>query len=201
MTARWFSYDPDTGFDVHDTEQAAQLAAEECIEYYREQAGDGWNENVESICWGVISQEAVRVSSVPVKLVDDPRARADFERRKFETIDDYALRPLEVSERLKVLRDIAAECRRQDDKWGTERDFADVGPDIRCPDERGLAELRSEYDAAFTKGRGSWAHILIEEVAEVLEAAGDDEHLRNELEQVAAVCVQWMQAIDRRRKS
>lgn len=54
-------------------------------------------------------------------------------------------------------------------------------------------------DNAFRNGVGTWGHILIEEVAESIEAAVDDPaELRAELVQVAAVAVAWCEAIDRR---
>lgn len=44
----------------------------------------------------------------------------------------------------------------------------------------------------------AWDGILLEEVFEALEAIGDDANVREELVQVAAVAVAWIEAIDRR---
>lgn len=43
----------------------------------------------------------------------------------------------------------------------------------------------------------TFAHVLVEEVLEVLDAS-EPANLRNELVQVAAVAVKWVEAIDRR---
>jgi len=52
-------------------------------------------------------------------------------------------------------------------------------------------------DVAAAFGRVSWADILLEEVFEAL-AEDDPAALRVELIQVAAVAVQWVEAIDRK---
>ena len=83
-----------------------------------------------------------------------------------------------------ILLDIAAERGRQDEKWG--------------PDHRQVNSV--------------WGLILTEEVGEAAEAAlevfapGDSdeffkarEHLREELVQVAAVAVAWLEALDANR--
>ena len=70
-----------------------------------------------------------------------------------------------------VMRDVSAERRRQDERWGAKP--AD------CPE---------------------WFPILFEEVYEVSLAINDDQSvaaLRDELVQVAAVAVAWAQALDR----
>lgn len=46
----------------------------------------------------------------------------------------------------------------------------------------------------------TYADILIEEVCEVVGCMHDEEKMREELIQVAAVAVQWIEAIDRRKK-
>lgn len=59
------------------------------------------------------------------------------------------------------------------------------------------AVLREACDRAFKTGRGTWAHILLEEVAEVMDES-DPQRLRAELVQVGAVVARWVDAIDRR---
>lgn len=128
-----------------------------------------------------------------------------------------------------VLADVVAERKRQDDKWGP-----DTGPSFNV-DPRAFVTAAAPYqavafaayrhgiigeqaaknvcDTAFRLGRGSWAHILIEEVAEAFSAAvgydyakhcatelaWDDQlaALRSELVQVAAVAVKWVEHLDR----
>lgn len=73
-----------------------------------------------------------------------------------------------------VLRDILHERRRQDKKWGADRNLDDY----------------------------HWAAILGEEFGEVCEASLDslEVGLRNELIQVAAVAVAWIECLDRNLK-
>lgn len=47
------------GLDEHDTAEAAQSEAQSIIDMYREEAADGWPEEVDSVCWGVILGKAV----------------------------------------------------------------------------------------------------------------------------------------------
>ncbi|UGA37884.1 hypothetical protein JOS77_28765 [Chromobacterium haemolyticum] len=50
----YFAYDPDTGFEQFNTEAEAMAFAQVAIDAYREVAGDGWDEDVENVCWGVV---------------------------------------------------------------------------------------------------------------------------------------------------
>lgn len=107
-----------------------------------------------------------------------------------------------------ILAEVAAERARQDAKWG-EQNHPDLPPhpfadDLAC--RAAFTGAITAKDAKFRcqkaaeEGNANWAAILAEEVAEAIEAIGDDAALRTELIQVAAVCVQWAQAIDRRQR-
>ncbi len=128
-----------------------------------------------------------------------------------------------------IYADIASERERQDDKWG-EQNHPNVDrilidrPSVTdkngrtwsggCTPQRmaehyeiptaGRAKFLCQNAADF--GVCTWSHILIEEVAEAIEAAtmhGMLPHaetlgaLRDELIQVAAVAVQWVEKLDR----
>lgn len=83
---------------------------------------------------------------------------------------------------------------KQDKKWGQQnhRDGTNL------PASKVVADAtRRACDTAFKQGRGTWRHILIEEVHEAF-AESDPVKLRAELVQVAAVAVAWCEAIDRR---
>lgn len=54
LSLPFFAYDSETGFERFATEAEAKAAAQESIEAYREDAGEGWAEEVENICWGVV---------------------------------------------------------------------------------------------------------------------------------------------------
>ena len=108
-----------------------------------------------------------------------------------------------------VLTEVAAERLRQDARWGeqnhpdgTSRSLA-IEIISALPESNGFAHtLPSERarrlnQEAIQAGRLTWALILLEEVLEALEER-DVERLREELIQVAAVCVSWVECISRR---
>lgn len=106
-----------------------------------------------------------------------------------------------------VAVEVLDERKRQDAKWGVQNH-----PDLPPFDEAhatpnawfGLPtadDARDACEAAFKNGRGSYAHIFNEEVCEAIEAAPDPVKLREELIQVAAVAVAWVECIDRRNAS
>jgi hypothetical protein len=96
--------------------------------------------------------------------------------------------------------EVRAERARQDVKWGQRNH-----PDGTGPNPSGFFTFRDDYveaartecDRSFVRGRGSWRHILAEEVAEAF-AEADPLKLRAELVQVEAVARAWREAIDRR---
>ncbi len=93
-----------------------------------------------------------------------------------------------------VLREVAHERVRQDEKWGEQNHPDGTGGSGAQAD----AELwRNACQQASSEGRVTWGLILGEEVAEAL-AESDASKLRAELVQVAAVAVAWIEAIDRR---
>ena len=92
-----------------------------------------------------------------------------------------------------VIREVRDEREAQDQKWGEQNH----------PDGTGLPYTHdAEYqkrvtDSAAEAGSLTWRDILLEEVYEAL-AEDDFARLREELIQVAAVAVGWVEAIDRR---
>lgn len=93
-----------------------------------------------------------------------------------------------------VLLELEAERLRQDRKWG-EQNHPDGTDAVYVPY---CGVQRSQTEARFAAGIGTWRDILAEEYAEVC-AETNPERLREELIQVAAVAVAWVEAIDRRR--
>lgn len=82
---------------------------------------------------------------------------------------------------------------RQHDKWG-EQNHPDGTGGVSA--EYWAKVIRRDCDRAFADGRGTFAHILNEEVAEAL-AETDPEKLKTELIQVAAVAVAWVEKLIR----
>ena len=94
-----------------------------------------------------------------------------------------------------VLDEVMAERIRQDAKWGEQNH----------PDGTGVSEFQREmaawaktaYESDSTNGRITWYSVLLEEFYEAA-AESDPSRLREELIQCAAVCVAWIESIDRR---
>lgn len=116
------------------------------------------------------------------------------------------------AERAGVLGEIADERQRQDAKWGEQNhpslDIVLLNRPGGCTPERMAEqyEIPSEARAKFLcqtnaeRGTCTYAHILIEEVAEAIAAGVTSEDaLRTELVQTAAVVVAWIEKIDRAR--
>lgn len=107
---------------------------------------------------------------------------------------------------MSVYDEIGAERARQDAKFGDQTHLPDgyllaSATDLYYAVNQILApadEAKATCQGAFASGKGDWACILVEEVAEAVEAIGDPEALREELIQVAAVAVAWVEALDRR---
>lgn len=89
---------------------------------------------------------------------------------------------------------VEAERLAQDKKWGEQNHPDGTGS---LPQSLIAAAAREACSRAAERGALTWAHILGEEVCEAL-AEADPHALRAELVQVAAVCVAWIEALDRR---
>lgn len=84
--AAYFSYGSEHQFEWHKTADEAVEAAEAAIDDYRGDACDGWSEEVDSICWGVIMQTSTKVG-------ERPRSDDDCCDPSIDTVCDYALLP------------------------------------------------------------------------------------------------------------
>lgn len=84
--ASYFSYGSEHNFEWHKTAEEAVEAAEAAIDDYRGEACDGWGEEVDSICWGIIMQSSTKVG-------ERPRNEDDCCDPAIDTVCDYALLP------------------------------------------------------------------------------------------------------------
>lgn len=84
--AAYFSYGSEHNFEWHKTAEDALEAAEAAIDDYRGDACDGWSEEVDSICWGIIMQSSTKVG-------ERQRNKDDRCDPAIDTICDYALLP------------------------------------------------------------------------------------------------------------
>lgn len=105
---------------------------------------------------------------------------------------------------LPVLNEVLAERVRQDEKWGEQNWPSFYKPEAGSVFRSGYygvvteSTAKAQTEAAFRDRRGTYADIFVEGVAEAI-GAPDEVHLREELVQVAAVAVAWIEAIDRRK--
>lgn len=78
MNNKYFTYDPDQGLETHPTAEKAKQEAEDFIDHYRDNEADGWDEFVEQVCWGVITEQAVEIPTGQM---------IDFEGETVEAVD------------------------------------------------------------------------------------------------------------------
>lgn len=99
----------------------------------------------------------------------------------------------------RVLEDVRAERYRQIEKWGDDstKDHEDGTGHWQYQQAALRAKAATDFHAEH--GGLTWRHILAEEVAEAF-AESDPDNLRDELVQVAAVAVKWIEALDRRER-
>lgn len=89
---------------------------------------------------------------------------------------------------------VVGECSRQHETWGVQNHPDGTG--LTGDDE--LAETVKRFNAEMVRtGNLTWRDILWEEVREAF-AESDPDRLIEELEQVAAVAVSWIDAVKRR---
>jgi len=110
-----------------------------------------------------------------------------------------------------ILDEIVEERNRQDSKWGVQThpclDETLLNRDGGCTPERMCehyeipSEGRAKFlcDNSFEKGEGTYAHIALEEFSEAVSEF-DIVKRRQEVLQLAAVCVAWIESIDRQNK-
>ena len=97
---------------------------------------------------------------------------------------------------MKPLADIVEERFKQIVKFGNPslKDGTRMWP---YADAAALHNRRHEWEVANALGELTWRHVLAEEVAEAFNES-DPVALRSELVQCAAVCVAWIEDLDRR---
>ena len=104
----------------------------------------------------------------------------------------------------RVLEEVSKERERQDQKWGEQnhpdgtRDDRRLLGDVSLPTWGTICyRARNMTDQLNKEGRATYLEIMLEEVVEAFSES-HPASLRAELIQVAAVAVQWIEAIDRR---
>lgn len=109
----------------------------------------------------------------------------------------------------KIYEEILLERELQDRKWGIQnhpsvhnipRRNDNHIPDKLCRYYGIPNQEKAQYDADKAAGNKelTWGHIAVEELSEVISAE-NEEHRRHELIQLAAVCIAWVESIDRKK--
>ncbi len=57
VPAKYFSYSGECGIETHTTEAEARAACEEMVQACRDEAADGWPDDVDTIIWGIVLGE------------------------------------------------------------------------------------------------------------------------------------------------
>ena len=106
----------------------------------------------------------------------------------------------------RVLREVMHEREQQVGRYGHNEELLDgTGPDepwlgavSELPAARVEEWFREDYERhERAAGAPTWMHLIREEVAEVFRE-DDPARLREEIIQVAALCVSWVEKLDRR---
>lgn len=82
---RFFSYDEQGNFELHDTLEQAKATAEEAFDIVKENATEfGWSESTEDICYGEVRGRIVETFCRPWdELQDGPAPENECERVEY----------------------------------------------------------------------------------------------------------------------
>ena len=172
--AMYFSYGSEFSFECHKTAEEAIAAAEAAIDDYRGDACDGWSEEVESICWGVIIQQATKVG-------ERKKRKCDRVSPWIERVCDYELRPnVETPATDAFLDEVKTEARKEGAyfvanrmlaAWeagfidDTAKNAADIARMILTSTEFMANAPEGDFDRSFSDG-------VLEDIAEQLRKGG-----------------------------
>lgn len=107
-----------------------------------------------------------------------------------------------------IIDEIKEERKKQDEKWGVQThpcidlDLLErkgsCTPQRMCEHYEIPTETRAKFlcDNSFKNQKGTYAHIALEEFAEVVSEF-DIKKRRTELVQLTAVCLAWLESLDR----
>ncbi|MEG4661182.1 hypothetical protein [Enterobacter cloacae] len=139
----FFSYDSSGCYEEHDTAEKAVEYAEDSISEYRDNAPDGWSDEVGSVVWGVIMQRATMTGLRPVTEEDNVAPH-------IEEFCDYTLLPnIETPATDAFLAEVRAQGVEMFAQWCRgERDFTLIDEDISDAAAYEECEKRAEYFAA-----------------------------------------------------
>ncbi|WP_369461957.1 hypothetical protein [Citrobacter braakii] len=86
----FFAYSPEYGFDYFKDQQSAVDTAQEEIDAYREDADDGWSEDVQRVSWGVVIQQAQGFDAQNLHTSDSQHTYQTCDYRLVDTVETPA---------------------------------------------------------------------------------------------------------------
>lgn len=103
-----------------------------------------------------------------------------------------------------IIEDVLAEVARQDIKWGIQHNEAldpiliEGGANRMAEEYEIPSESRAKFlcNMASNRDELTWAHIAVEELAEVVACMKDKKAMREELVQLTALCLQWIKDLE-----
>ncbi len=99
----YFAFAPEYGFDYFSKKQAAIDTAQAEIDAYREDAFDGWDEDVRRVSWGIVVQKADGVDAEGFHISDH--------RHTYQTCDYKLIDEVETPVTDAILDSLRAEAR------------------------------------------------------------------------------------------
>lgn len=95
-----------------------------------------------------------------------------------------------------LLQAVQRERDRQEVKWGVQDhpSFGDASQEFRTAVEH---RVKAQVNQAASEGRLNWDLILSEEIAEANAQLTNNDNLKEELIQVAAVAIAWIESVNR----
>jgi hypothetical protein len=171
---RYFSHDGET-YTTHATEAEAQAEAQKAIDWWRDEADEGWDEAVTRVCWGEIREYA-----------EERPDNTDGEEPAY----DYVLAPVvPVSP---ALRDILATLDANRATWGDNHTIPSMGPTDPGHDGTDGDLARGAVYLATDKPKGGWLDEWMVDLRHKLR--GD---VRKRLVTAAALLLAEIERLDR----
>lgn len=98
--ATYFAYSPEYGFDYFKDKQSAIDTAQDEIDAYREDAFDGWSEDVRRVSWGIVIQQAQGFDAQGLHTSDSQHTYQTCDYRLADSVEtpatDAAVREIEA---------------------------------------------------------------------------------------------------------
>ncbi|HCI9591567.1 TPA: hypothetical protein NQF56_002437 [Klebsiella variicola] len=95
----YFAYSPEYGFDYFKDKQSAIDTAQAEIDAYREDADDGWSEDVQRVSWGIVIQQAQGFDAQGLHTSDSQHTYQTCNYRLVDSVETPATDRIVVAQR------------------------------------------------------------------------------------------------------